>query len=103
VAWLLGAAANWLAFQSLQMPLGWDAALLVSAALRVGVSLSTVPAAIGVYEGAIVVSLSVFSVPPDVALSYALVMHAIDLVVPLVMTIFLVVRYTKHPAVERGV
>jgi len=45
VAWLLGAAANWLAFQSLQMPLGWDAALLVSAALRVGVSLSTVPAA----------------------------------------------------------
>jgi len=49
------------------------------------------------------VSLSVFSVPPDVALSYALVMHAIDLVVPLVMTIFLVVRDTKHPAVERGV
>ena len=45
----------------------------------------------------------VFSVPPDVALSYALVMHAIDLVVPLVMTIFLVVRDTKHPAVERGV
>lgn len=101
-AWTLGALANWLAFQSLQLPLGWEAALLISAALRVGVSLSTIPAALGIYEGSVVLGLSIFSIPPDVALSCALVMHAIDLLVPLGMLALLLAGHARSTLPQPG-
>lgn len=100
VAWALGATGNWLVFRALDLPAGWAAALLVSAALRVGISLAAAPAAIGVYEGAVVLCLSIFGISLNVALSYALVMHAIDVVVPLAMTAWLAAHDARRG--ERG-
>jgi uncharacterized protein (TIRG00374 family) len=102
LAWLFGVGANELALQALGIRAGWSAALLISVALRISLTLPSMPAAVGAYEGAVVLTLSIFSIPAETALSYAIVMHVIDVVVPLTMMTVLVVRDARLGAVERG-
>jgi hypothetical protein len=67
-------------------------ALIVSAALRVGIALPSLPANVGVYEGTVLLALGVFGVEREVALSYGLLMHLVDLLPPLALTLGLVWR-----------
>ncbi len=91
-AWVLGAAANLATFIALGLPPSWPMALIVSAALRVGVALPSLPASIGVYEGTVVLALSIFNVDRETALSYGVLMHLIDFLPPVAMTLWLVWR-----------
>jgi uncharacterized protein (TIRG00374 family) len=92
VAWFWGAAANLAVLLALGLPLSWPMALIVSAALRVGIALPSLPANVGVYEGTVLLALGVFGVEREVALSYGLLMHLVDLLPPLALTLGLVWR-----------
>jgi uncharacterized protein (TIRG00374 family) len=48
--------------------------------LSFGIALPSAPAGLGVYEGTLVAALSVFSVEKETALSFAIIMHAVQLV-----------------------
>jgi uncharacterized membrane protein YbhN (UPF0104 family) len=67
-------------------------ALTVSAALRVGVALPSLPASIGVYEGTIILALAVFDIDRETALGYGVLMHIVDFLPPVAMTLWLVWR-----------
>jgi len=90
VAWIWGAAANLATFVALGLPPSWPMALTVSAALRVGIALPSLPASVGVYEGTVVLALGVFGVDREAALSYGVLMHLIDFLPPVAMTFWLV-------------
>jgi uncharacterized protein (TIRG00374 family) len=91
-AWIWGAGANLATFVALGLPPSWLMALTVSAALRVGIALPSLPASVGVYEGTVVLALSVFGVDREAALSYGVLMHLIDFLPPVAMTLWLVLR-----------
>jgi hypothetical protein len=67
-------------------------ALTVSAALRVGIALPSLPASIGVYEGTIMLALAIFDIDRETALGYGVLMHIVDLLPPVAMTLWLVWR-----------
>lgn len=92
VAWFWGAAANLAIFLALGLPPSWPMALTVSAALRVGLALPSLPASVGVYEGTVVLALAVFGVDRATALSYGVLMHLVDFLPPVAMTLWLVWR-----------
>jgi uncharacterized protein (TIRG00374 family) len=91
-AWVLGAAANLATFLALGLPPSWPMALTVSAALRVGVALPSLPASVGVYEGTVMLALGVFNVDRETALSYGVLMHLVDFLPPVALTLWLVWR-----------
>jgi len=92
VAWGWGAVANLAAFLAVGLPPSWPMALIVSAALRVGIALPSLPASIGVYEGTVVLALGVFGVDRELALSYGVLMHLVDFLPPVMVTLWLVWR-----------
>jgi uncharacterized protein (TIRG00374 family) len=92
VAWFWGAAANLGTFLALGLPPSWPMALTVSAALRVGIALPSLPASVGVYEGTVVLALAIFDVDREIALSYGVLMHLVDFLPPVAMTLWLVWR-----------
>jgi uncharacterized protein (TIRG00374 family) len=92
LAWVWGAAANLATLLALGLPPSWPVALTVSAALRVGIALPSLPASVGVYEGTVILALGVFGVDRETALSYGVLMHLIDFIPPVAMTLWLVWR-----------
>jgi len=92
LAWIGGAAANLATLRALGLPASWPMALAVSAALRVGISLPSLPASVGVYEGTVVLALSVFGIDRETALSYGVLMHLVDFMPPVAMALGLVWR-----------
>ena len=101
IAWGLGALANWMVFRAVGLALPFLAALMVSAALRVGIALPSPPAGIGVYEGAILLALAPWGVASETAFGYALLMRAVDFLPPLLMTLVLVTLTTGKEAEVR--
>lgn len=69
------------------------AGLLVLVATNLAMVLPSSPAALGVFEGATVIALSAFGVDESLALSYALVLHALNLVPYVVVGGVLLRRY----------
>ncbi len=59
-------------------PFWW--AIFVQSVLAFGIALPSAPAGLGVYEGTLVAALTVFSVEKETALSFAVIMHAVQLV-----------------------
>jgi uncharacterized membrane protein YbhN (UPF0104 family) len=73
------------------------APLLLSTALRAAFAVSAVPGQVAVYEGIVVMSLSLFErVDTTSAFSVGLVRHVVDFVPPALITLLLVVLW--HPS-----
>ena len=56
------------------------AGVLVAIAVNLGMILPSSPAAVGVFEAAVLVALSAYGVPKEEALGYALVAHLLNFV-----------------------
>jgi uncharacterized membrane protein YbhN (UPF0104 family) len=63
---------------ALDLPL--TSAILVTVAINLSLVLPSSPAALGVFEAATIIALKAFDVPQAEALSYALVLHLLNLV-----------------------
>jgi glycosyltransferase 2 family protein len=98
LAWLLSALCAYLvslAFPTLNLP--FAAGVLVTVAIGVGMILPSLPAAVGVFEGAVLIALNAYGVPHSVALPYALVLHAVNFVPFVVVGVLLLQYNARHP------
>jgi uncharacterized protein (TIRG00374 family) len=92
--WMWGwdSVANYAALRALGLHLPLLAPLLLSTALRAAFAVSAVPGQVGVYEGIVVMSLSLFEgVGAESAFSTGLLRHAASLIPSLLLTLLLVV------------
>ncbi|MGH2582465.1 MAG: lysylphosphatidylglycerol synthase transmembrane domain-containing protein [Anaerolineales bacterium] len=80
LAWFFNVAWYYVLMRGFFDDARWLWAFFSIAVASLGVALPSSPAYIGVLEGAMVASLSVFGVDPSISLAYAIVAHAIYLV-----------------------
>jgi glycosyltransferase 2 family protein len=79
-SWLAIALSNWVLMQAFHLGLPFSAGLLIAIATGLGMVIPSAPGAVGIFEAATVVGLHAYGVPTSQALSYALVLHAMNLV-----------------------
>jgi uncharacterized protein (TIRG00374 family) len=97
-SWLLIAFASWICMRGFDLRLGFSAAVLVVVAINLAMILPSGPAGIGVFEAATLTALHPFDVDRAQALSYALVLHGLN-VVPFIVAGYLVLQH--HALVPR--
>jgi uncharacterized protein (TIRG00374 family) len=97
-SWLLIAFASWICMRGFDLRLGFAAAVLVVVAINLAMILPSGPAGIGVFEAATLTALRPFDVDRAQALSYALVLHGLN-VVPFIVAGYLVLQH--HALVPR--
>jgi glycosyltransferase 2 family protein len=93
-SWLLVAFSFWLAMLAFDLDLPPVAGLLTLAAVGLSLLLPAAPAALGVFEAAVVIALGAYDVPQSEALSYAFVLHALNLF-PYLLAGAIAVRFTR--------
>jgi glycosyltransferase 2 family protein len=91
LSWLLVAVSFWLVMLGFDLGLGPTAGLLAVVATGLSMILPSGPAALGVFEGAAVIALTAYGVGRADALSYALVVHAVN-VLPFIVAGLVVVN-----------
>jgi uncharacterized protein (TIRG00374 family) len=100
VSWLLIALSFWLCLVGFHLELGFEAALLIVVAVNLAMILPSGPAALGVFEAATLVALFAFGVDRSTAFSYAVVVHAVNMV-PFIVVGYVAFHYHAL-AVRRG-
>jgi glycosyltransferase 2 family protein len=78
LSWLVLGLSFWLVLLAFDPGLSPLAGMLVVIAVGFGMVLPSSPAALGVFEAAAIVALGAYGVPRAAALSYALVLHAVN-------------------------
>jgi len=96
LTWALGVAANYAVMRAFGVD-AWRAAMLLMAVLMIGVTLPPSIAAIGLFEGLTILTLSVFGVPYNTALAIGVALHLVIFVPPVVTAGLLVIinSYSK--------
>jgi uncharacterized protein (TIRG00374 family) len=79
-SWVVLSLSYWILMAAFSLDLPFAAALLVTVTINMGLVLPSSPAALGVFEAATVIALQAFDVPQAEALSYAIVLHLLNLV-----------------------
>jgi uncharacterized protein (TIRG00374 family) len=78
-SWIGLGVSYWILMFSFSLELPIVAGILVTVAINLSLVLPSSPAALGVFEAATVIALRAFDVPQAEALSYALVLHLVNL------------------------
>ena len=79
-SWATLGVSYWILLHAFALDLPLAAGMLVTVAINLSLVLPSSPAALGVFEAATVIALRAFDVPQAEALSYALVLHLLNLV-----------------------
>jgi uncharacterized protein (TIRG00374 family) len=79
-SWVVLAISYWILMSAFALHLPLAAAILVTVAINLSLVLPSSPAALGVFEAATIIALDAFDVPHADALSYALVLHLLNLI-----------------------
>jgi uncharacterized protein (TIRG00374 family) len=79
-SWVVLSLSYWILMQGFSLDEPFAAGLLVTVTINMGLVLPSSPAALGVFEAATVLALKAFDVAQAQALSYALVLHLLNLV-----------------------
>jgi glycosyltransferase 2 family protein len=80
VSWLLIAASSWLLLQGFDFGVGFGAGLLVTISTTLVLVIPAAPGGVGAFETAAIVALSAYGVNRSSALSFGIVLHAVNLV-----------------------
>ena len=80
VAWLLSAASGWTLTIAFHLHLPVVSGILVAVGVGLAMILPSGPAAVGVFEGPVIVILRASHVPSTEALPYAVVLHLVNLI-----------------------
>jgi uncharacterized protein (TIRG00374 family) len=78
LSWVLLGLSDWLLMRGFGIDEGFDAALLVLVATNLVLVLPSSPAGLGAFEAATVLALAAYGVDRELALSYALGLHALN-------------------------
>lgn len=92
LSWAVLGIGFWLVMEASALALSPLAGLLVVIGIGLAMILPSSPAALGVFEGATVVVLGAYGIEASAALSYALVLHALNVVPLFVVALALAVR-----------
>jgi uncharacterized membrane protein YbhN (UPF0104 family) len=92
LSWLLIAFAFWLCMVAFHLGVGFEAGLLVVVAVNLAIIIPSGPAAIGVFEAATLVALFAFGIDRSIGLSYAVVLHALN-VLPFIVVGYVAFHY----------
>jgi glycosyltransferase 2 family protein len=84
VVWTMGVLAIWLLLPAFDLDVGGAAPWLILVANAFAITLPTGPAGVGVFEASIQAALIAYNVSASTALSYAVVLHAINFL-PLIL------------------
>ena len=79
-SWIVLGASYWILMQGFSLELPFVAGLLVLVTINIGLVLPATPGSLGVFEAATVVATNAFGVPQAEGLSYALVLHMLNLI-----------------------
>ncbi len=74
--WLVNVTSFYVAFKAFDIPVNFAGAMIMQGILAFAISAPTAPGFLGVFEWAIKVTLLLYAIPEDRAISYALVYHA---------------------------
>jgi uncharacterized membrane protein YbhN (UPF0104 family) len=85
VTWGVGIAANYAFMRAFGVE-SWIAAMALIAVLMIGVALPPSIAALGIWEGLTMLTLSAFGVPPETGLAIGLISHAVIIVTLVINT-----------------
>ena len=80
LSWVVLSVSYWILMQGFALDVPFVAGLLVTITINMSLVLPSSPAALGVFEAATVIALAAFDVAQAEALSYALVLHLLNLV-----------------------
>lgn len=80
VHWLVHALALYIGFLAVGIDVPFSAALFLQGILGIGVAIPSSPGFFGVFEGAAIVGLSVYGVPKEIAISWALGYHILSFI-----------------------
>jgi uncharacterized protein (TIRG00374 family) len=80
MTWLLIAFSYWFTLLAFEPDLGLSAGVLVLVTTALSLVIPSLPAGIGVFEAAVLVALRPYGVDESLALSYAVVLHALNFV-----------------------
>jgi uncharacterized protein (TIRG00374 family) len=101
-SWFVLALSYWILMEAFHLSLPLDAAILVTVATNLSLGLPSSPAALGVFEAATIIALDAFDIPQAEALSYALILHVLNLVPFLIIGAVLLgpsaLRRNRRPA-----
>ena len=89
VSWIGIGISYWILMFAFSLEVALVAGILVTVAINLSLVLPSSPAALGVFEAATVIALREFDVPQAQALSYALVLHLVNLLPFLAIGIWL--------------
>ena len=78
VSWVVLAVSYWFLMQGFDLDLGFEAALLAVVATNLALVIPSSPAGIGIFEAATQAALSAFGIGASEALSYGVVLHALN-------------------------
>jgi len=103
-SWLVLGLSAYFVLRCLDLGVGFGAALLVVVATNLAMVIPSSPAAVGVYEAATQVALRPFGIGDSEALSYAIVLHAVNFLPYLVVGYAVLHRHAlllrRRPATE---
>ncbi len=98
VIWILGSWILWinLLFYALRIidptaPFWW--AIFAEGVLALGIALPSAPASLGVYEGTMVVALTILGIDKNLALSTAIILHSLQI---LITSLFGIIGLSVH-------
>lgn len=78
--WMVHSCGLYLGFMAVGMDVPFTAAFFLQGVLGIGVALPSSPGFFGVFEAVAVAGLSVYAVPPDLAVSWALGYHLLSFI-----------------------
>jgi len=82
IIWAIYAAVNYVLLAAVGAPLSWLAALFLLAVLQLGVAIPSSPGRVGVFHYLAVQVLAVFGVDQGMAVTYAVLLHLISVMLP---------------------
>jgi glycosyltransferase 2 family protein len=102
LSWLVLAVGFWLVTIAFDLGLSYGAGLLVVIAVGLGMVLPSSPAALGVFEAATVLALAAYGIPDSEAVSFALVLHALNALPFLLLALVLLRPYRGLVLTRQG-
>jgi hypothetical protein len=78
--WCTNALAFWVAFQAVGIQVPWPAALFLQGLIALGVAVPSAPGFFGVFEVCATIGLSIYGIPRELAVAWAIGFHVLSFI-----------------------
>lgn len=93
VVWILEGGMFWVGLWAFSLDAGAEAAFLTLAFVNLSILIPSAPGYVGVFQGAAILAFGAFGLPEEIALSYSVVVHALQYVSVTVIGLIVLASY----------